>query len=230
MIITQAKVVIPQSEIKKDVLKKIERYARICYKSEDKLGDQVNENFLAGIIKHGHESVIEHEKITLMFITDRGITHEIVRHRLGSYSQESTRYCNYANDKFGNEITVIEPFYYRDRPEEYEIWKKACEEAQKNYFALLQAGSRPQEARSVLPNSLKTEIAVTYNLREWRHFLKLRCGKGAHPQIKEIAIPLLLFFKEILPTIFADIPYEEEFATENYAEIIMTDDFFNPIA
>lgn len=230
MIITNAKILIPESEIKKDFMRKIERYARICYKSEDKIGEEVNTNFLSGLIRHGHESVIEHEKITLMFITDRGITHEIVRHRLGSYSQESTRYCNYANDKFGNEITVIEPFYYRDRPEEYAIWKRSCEEAQESYFSLLEGGSTPQEARAVLPNSLKTEIAVTYNLREWRHFLRLRSGKGAHPQIKEIAIPLLLLFKEIMPTLFADIPYEEEFAAENYGEIVFTDDFFNPIA
>lgn len=229
MIITKAKVLIPKSEVEKDFLKKLERYARVCYKSEDKLRDEVNTSFLGGIIKHGHESVIEHEKITLMFITDRGITHEIVRHRVGSYSQESTRYCNYSNDKFGNEITVIDPFFYRNRPAEYALWEKACQEAEGNYFALLEAGSTPQEARSVLPNSLKTEIVVTYNLREWRHFLRLRCDKGAHPQVKEIAIPLLKYFKEILPTLFADIPFEEDFAEENYGEIVFTDDFFNPI-
>lgn len=230
MIITKAKVLIPESEINKEFLRKLERYARVCYKSEDKLGEEVNKNFLGGIIKHGHESVIEHEKITLMFITDRGITHEIVRHRVGSYSQESTRYCNYSNDKFGSEITVIDPFFYRNRPAEYALWKKACEEAEENYFQLLKAGSTPQEARAVLPNSLKTEIVVTYNLREWRHFLKLRCAKGAHPQVKEIAIPLLLLFKEILPVLFADIPYEEDFAKENYGEIVYTDDFFNPVS
>ena len=212
MIITKAKVLIPRSEVEKGFLRKIERYARVCYKSEDKLGEEVNQNFLGSIIKHGHESVIEHEKITLMFVTDRGITHEIVRHRVGSYSQESTRYCNYINEKFCNELS-----------------KKSCEQAEKNYFALLEAGSTPQEARSVLPNSLKTEIVVTYNLREWRHFLKLRSAKGAHPQVKEIAIPLLLAFKEILPVLFKDIPYEEDFAPENYAEIIYTDDFFNPV-
>jgi len=230
LIITKAKILIPESEIKKDFLKKLERYARVCYKSEDKLKEKVNENFLSGIIKHGHESVIEHEKITLMFVTDRGITHEIVRHRVGSYSQESTRYCNYSNDKFGNEITVIDPFYYKNRPKEYELWKKSCEAIEASYFALLESGSTPQEARSILPNSLKTEIVVTYNLREWRHFLKLRCAKGAHPQVKEIAIPLLLLLKEKMPTLFADIPYEEEFAKENYGEIVYTDDFFNPIA
>ena len=230
MIISKAKILIPESEIKRDFLRKIERYARVCYKSEDKLGDEVNTKFLGGLIRHGHESVIEHEKITLMFITDRGITHEIVRHRLGSYSQESTRYCNYANDKFGNEITVIDPFYYKNRPAEYALWKKSCEEAEKNYFDLLAAGSTPQEARAVLPNSLKTEIVVTYNIREWRHFLRVRCDKGAHPQIREIALPLLMLFKEIMPVLFADIPDGEDFAKENYGEIVLTDDFFNPLA
>lgn len=228
MIITKAKVLIPQSEIEKEFLRKIERYARVCYKSEDKLGEEANTNFLGSIIRYGHESVIEHEKITLMFITDRGITHEVVRHRVGSYSQESTRYCNYSNDKFGREITVIDPFFYKGRPE-YAIWQKSCESAEQHYFALLEAGSTPQEARAVLPNSLKTEIVVTYNLREWRHFLNLRCSKGAHPQVKEIAIPLLLRFKELLPVLFADIPYDESFSPTDYAELIYTDDYFQPL-
>lgn len=228
MIITKAKVLLPESEINKEMLKKIERYARVCYKSEDKLAEEPNESFLGTIIKHGHESVIEHEKITLMFITDRGITHEVVRHRLGSYSQESTRYCNYMNEKFGQEINVIEPFFYIGKPE-YEIWKKSCQAAEDHYFALLEAGSTPQEARSVLPNSLKTEIVITYNLREWRHFLRLRSAKGAHPQVKEIAIPLLLLFKEKMPVLFGDIPYEESFDPKDYAEIVYTDDYFNPI-
>ena len=229
MIISKAKILLPKSEIEKEMLRKIERYARVCYKSEDKLGEQANPNFLGGIIKHGHESVIENEKITLMFVTDRGITHEVVRHRLGSYSQESTRYCNYMNDKFGREINVIEPFFYIGKPE-YEIWKAACEAAEEHYFTLLEAGSTPQEARSVLPNSLKTEIVVTYNLREWRHFLRLRCDKGAHPQVKEIAIPLLFLFSEIMPVLFADIPYDQSFAEKDLAEIVYTDDFFNPLA
>lgn len=229
MIITKPKILIPQSELNKEFLKKLERYARVCYKSEDKLQDQVNERFLGSLLRQGHESVIEHEKITLMFITDRGISHEIVRHRIGSYSQESTRYCNYSNDKFGNEITVIDPFFYRDRPEEYALWKASCEEAEKKYFDLLEAGSTPQEARSVLPNSLKTEIVVTYNIREWRHFLRLRSDKASHPQIQEIAIPLLLFLREKLPVLFDGVPYDENFRKEDYAEVIVTDDYFERI-
>lgn len=229
MIITKAKILIPESEINKAFLQKLERYARVCYKSEDKIQGAVNEKFLGSLLRQGHESVIEHEKITLMFVTDRGITHEIVRHRIGSYSQESTRYCNYSIDKFGNEITVIDPFFYRNRPSEYALWKASCEEAEAKYFALLEAGSTPQEARSVLPNSLKTEIVVTYNLREWRHFLRLRSDRASHPQIQEIAIPLLLFFKEKMPVLFDGVPYDENFKKEDYAQVIITDDNFERI-
>lgn len=223
MLIIRPKVLIPKGEINDSIPASIERYARICYKSEDKIRREPNEKFLSALLRSGHESVIEHEKITLMFVTDRGVTHEVVRHRVGSYSQESTRYCNYSQDKYGNEITVIEPYYYRKRPEEYALWKEACSLAEKKYFALLEKGSTPQEARSVLPNSLKTEIAVTYNIREWRHFLRLRCGQGAHPQIKEIAIPLLLELQKRLPVLFGDIPYDVNFPEEAMCEVVYTD-------
>ena len=134
-----------------------------------------------------------------------GNSHEIVRHRIAAYSQESTRYCNYSNSKFGNEITVIEPFFFKDNPERYELWKTAMEQAEATYFSLLKIGASPQEARSVLPNSLKTEIVVTYNLREWRHFFKLRTSAAAHPQMREIARPLLKAFQAQIPVVFDDI-------------------------
>ena len=179
-----------ESELDRKKLLNIERAARICYKSEDKVTDTPSEDFLRRMIQHGHESVIEHEKVTVYFVVDRGVSHEIVRHRIASYSQESTRYCNYNLDKFGNEITVIDPYFYEKGTPRYDIWKEACENAEESYFKLIALGS-PQEARSVLPNSLKTEIAVTYNFREWRKFFSLRGAKAAHPQIQQVTIPLL---------------------------------------
>lgn len=190
-----------------EVLKKIEKAGRTCYKSEDKITDDSALTFVKTICKSGHESVLEHEKVTVRIVCDRGVSHEIVRHRIAAYSQESTRYCNYSNSKFGNEITVIEPFFFKDNPESYELWKTAMEQAEATYFALLKAGASPQEARSVLPNSLKTEIVVTYNLREWRHFFKLRTSAAAHPQMREIARPLLKAFQEQIPIVFDDISF-----------------------
>jgi thymidylate synthase (FAD) len=162
-------------------------------------------------MKIGHESVIEHEKITVRIICDRGVTHEIVRHRIASYSQESTRYCNYSDNKFGKEITVIEPcFWDKDSKKDkikYDTWKEALIKAEEAYLKLIELGATPQEARSVLPNSLKTEIVVTMNIREWRHFFKLRTSKAAHPQMQEIARPILDEFKKLIPILFDDIEY-----------------------
>jgi len=161
--------------------------------------------FIREIIRNGHESVIEHEKISVKMICDRGISHEIVRHRIASYSQESTRYCNYANEKFGREITVIAPFFWKDDPKKYTIWLQVMQAAETAYNQLIACGAKPQEARSVLPSSLKTEIVVTMNLREWRHFFKLRTAQAAHPQMREIAIPLLEEMKRLIPVVFDDI-------------------------
>jgi len=129
----------------------------------------------------------------------------MVRHRIASYSQESTRYCNYAKGDFNGEITVIEPIFLEPGTEGYEIWKNGCLQAEDNYFKMLNYGCSPQEARAVLPNSLKTEIVMTANIREWRHFLKLRTSKAAHPQIKEVADMLLTELNFILPSLFDDI-------------------------
>lgn len=195
-----------------EILKKIEKAARTCYKSEDKTTADSGKNLIKSILEKGHESIIEHEKVTVRVICDRGVTHEIVRHRLASYSQESTRYCNYSKNSFGNEITVIEPCFWKNDNNEdrkkYVVWKKAMEEAEKAYMKLIELGATPQEARSVLPNSLKTEIVITMNLREWRHFFKLRTSSAAHPQMQEIARPLLDEFKKRIPVIFDDIKAE----------------------
>ena len=198
------------------LLKAIERIGRTCYKSEDRITDTSYQQFVRNLIKRGHLSVIEHCSVTADIICDRGVTHEIVRHRIGSYSQESTRYCNYSADKYGNEITVIDPgtaFEWGDTPaatEKYLYWKSACRVAERRYLEMLEDGASPQEARSVLPNSLKTEIWVTYNLREWRHFFQLRCAPAAHPQMQEVARMLLAEMTAYVPIIFDDI-YEEVF-------------------
>ena len=186
-------VIKPKVEIEKscrngiELIKNIEKYGRVCYKSEGKITEGSAQEFIMGAIKRGHFSIIEHEKVTAKIICDRGVSHEIVRHRLGSYSQESTRYCNYT--KTGG-VQMIEPFFFEKGSREYDIWLKSMEEAEKAYNELIGLGATPEEARTVLPNSLKTEIVVTYNLREWRHFFHLRCSRGAHPQIREIAIML----------------------------------------
>lgn len=187
------------------ILKHIESCGRICYKSEDKINEDSSEKFVAGIVRRGHEAVLEHFDITVKFVCDRGVSHEIVRHRMASYCQESTRYCNYSQDKFDNEITVIKPFFLDENAPGWLMWKRACKTAETAYFDLLDFGCTPQEARAVLPNSLKTELVMTANLREWRHFLKLRTAKAAHPQMREVAIPLLEDFKARIPVIFDDI-------------------------
>ena len=193
-----------------EILKNIERAGRTCYKSEDKITADSARKFVAGIVKSGHESVIEHEKITVRIICDRGVTHEIVRHRIASYSQESTRYCNYSADKFGNELTFIRPFYWNDEPEKMEAWLCHMKLTEETYMQLIKMGASPQEARAILPNSLKTEIVVTMNIREWRHFFKVRCSPAAHPQMREVAIPILKKFQEIIPVVFDDIQVEEK--------------------
>lgn len=190
-----------------EILRKIEKIGRVCYKSEDKITGQSSERFVENIIKSGHESVIEHEKISVRIICDRGVSHEIVRHRIASYSQESTRYCNYYKDKFGKELTVIKPIFWDESSEEYKLWYKTMQNIEDSYNKMIEMGAKPQEARSILPNSLKTEIVVSMNLREWRHFFKLRTSIKAHPQMREVVCGLLDEFKKRIPVIFDDIMY-----------------------
>lgn len=187
------------------ILQHIELCGRVCYKSENLISDTSAEKFVAGIIERGHEAVLEHAGVTVRFIVDRGVSHEIVRHRLAAYCQESTRYCNYSQGKHGSEITVIKPLYLDENTKSYDAWKDACEEAENIYFEMLEYGCSPQEARAVLPNSLKTEVVMTANLREWRHFFKLRTAEAAHPQMREVTIPLLHRMQEMIPTVFDDI-------------------------
>jgi thymidylate synthase (FAD) len=183
------------------IIKKIELCGRVCYKSEDKIkADSANE-FVRKIIARGHESVLEHVSLTARFICDRGVTHEIVRHRIASYSQESTRYCNYG----GGEVVFIKPCFCEEGSPEYEVWHEACRLSEEYYNKMLNMGMTPQLARSVLPNSLKTELIMTANLREWRHFFKLRLSSGAHVQMREVARILFEEAKSKIPVIFDDI-------------------------
>ena len=210
-----------------EMLRKIEKAGRTCYKSEDKITDGSAAKFVAGILKRGHESVIEHGSVSVRIICDRGVTHEIVRHRLASYSQESTRYCNYAGgvtfiippwlnipeDFIDNDITQVDisdnvdSWFASDACPDY-MWCMTMADAETTYkFLITHCIDKwsPQQARSVLPNSLKTEIVMTCNLREWRHFFKLRTAPSAHPQMREIAVPMLKMFKLLIPVIFDDI-------------------------
>lgn len=190
-----------------DLEKTIELAGRTCYKSEDKITEDSASAFVAKIRSINHESVLEHGSITVRFIVDRGVSHELVRHRIASFSQESTRYANYSRDKFDNEITVISPRggFPNIAPESWGAWYSACDQAERSYLEMLKYGAKPQEARSVLPNSLKTEVVMTANPREWRHVFKLRCAEAAHPQMREVMIPLRNKFAERWPAIFGDL-------------------------
>lgn len=194
-------------------LQLIERAGRTCYKSEDKITDESAKQFVAGLIKRQHEAMLEHSSLSIRFICDRGVSHELVRHRLASFAQESTRYCNYSKDKFGNELTFIRPFFWDKNSFEYSRWLKVCKMAEDEYCRLMsQPGCTPQEARSILPNSIKTEVVMTTNYREWRHFFKLRAARAtgpAHPQMEQITRPLLEELKTLIPIVFDDIVIAE---------------------
>jgi len=193
----------------------IELAGRTCYKSEDKITEDSANAFIDKIKNFKHESVLEHGAITVRFTVDRGVSHELVRHRLASFSQESTRYCNYGKDKFGNEITVIDPRPAFEKWQDeiwgdkaittrWEVWYEAMSNAESSYFSMIEAGCTPQEARSVLPNSLKTEVVMTANPREWRHVFDVRCHRDAHPQMREVMVPLRDKFIEHWPSLFGD--------------------------
>ena len=189
-------------------LKMIEKVGRTCYKSEDKITDDSAEKFVRMLIKNKHEAMLEHSMLSVKFVVDRGVTHELVRHRLSAFAQESTRYCRYSDDRFGNELTFIKPCFWNERSYEYAIWEHICEDAEFRYMDLISGGVPPEQARSILPTSIKSEIVVTANYREWKHILNLRAvgttGKP-HPQMLEVMIPLLKELQEKIPVVFEDI-------------------------
>lgn len=195
-----------------EILKHIERCARVCYKSEDRITDGSAEKMVAALIRSGHEAMLEHYSFTVKFICDRGVSHELVRHRLSSFAQESSRYCCYAKDKFGKELTFINPCFWEPDSDNYARWFHEMDEAEKTYLAMIEDGATPEQARDILPTSIKTEIVMTANLREFRHFFKLRAegvtGKP-HPQMLEITIPLLKELKQKVPVVFDDIMSED---------------------
>lgn len=195
------------------LLRLIEKAGRVCYKSENAInGSESAERFIKGIISRGHEAVLEHGSITVKFICDRAISHELVRHRLAAYCQESTRYCCYAKEKFGKEITCIIPsqFINNTECEDFLYWKTVMEADEAFYMNCIEKGWTPQQARAVLPNSLKTEVYCTMDIREWRHFFKLRTDKAAHPDMRYLATMTLNLFKEKFPLFFEDIEVKED--------------------
>ena len=212
----------PISEGGIEELKHIEKIGRVCYKSEGKITEdgESAKKFVKMLIDRGHEAMIEHSSLSVKFVVDRGVSHELVRHRIASFAQESTRYVNYSLEKFGNEINVIDIRNGIDLDNKMKNmdsdtisaimgeWCLAMEDAEKHYMKMIELGATPQIARSVLPNSTKTEITISANYREWRNFFKLRVPNTAHPQMREVTIALLKELKRRLPIIFDDI--EEE--------------------
>jgi len=192
-----------------DILKEIEKIARTCYKSEDKITDLSAQDLICQLLKRGHEAMLEFgPSITVKFICNRGFTHELVRHRIASFAQESTRYCNYSKDKHGSEITVIEPSSLDPMSHNYLVWKDAMESSEKAYMHLIECQVPPQIARGVLPIDVKTEINIKANLREWRHIFKLRTSAAAHPSMHQLMRPLLKQLQTNIPIIFDDINYK----------------------
>jgi len=188
-----------------DVLKKLEYACRICYKSHDKIKEGSAEKIIKSVIKSGHTSVIEHYGISVLFKIDRGISHELVRHRHLSVSQTSTRYVNYSKEKFGKEITVIKPFFFKEDFDSYKLWLSAMEFAENIYMEMISKGIKAEKARSVLPQSTATEVFTTANITHWRHILNLRCSSKSHPQIREVMIPFLKELYEWCPILFEDL-------------------------
>jgi thymidylate synthase (FAD) len=192
-----------------------ERAGRTCYKSEKRITKDSAEKFVEMILKLGHEAVIEHVSASIRFITNRGVTHELVRHRMASYSQESTRYVRYSG-----EVEFIKPVWWND-PEYSETqkknWLEAMDQAEKFYLKALNSGDKPEQAREVLPHALKTEIVVTANLREWRHIFALRCSPKAHPQIRVLMLDCLNGFAKEIPVVFDDL-------LEKYADLLSSVD------
>ena len=205
-------------------LQLIEKAGRECYKSGDKItpDGESAKKFVKMLIDNGHEAMIEHSILSVMFTVDRGVTHEMMRHRVASFAQESTRYVNYSKEKFGNEISVIDimggiTLDNKMKKEDADVlgeiyleWEQAMREAEKHYMRMIELGATPQIARSVLPNSTKTSLTVTANYREWRHFFKLRTATTAHPQMREVTIPLFIELKKRIPIIFDDIEIKED--------------------
>lgn len=210
----------------KKIMRNIERACRTCYRSEGKITEESYKTLLKNCITRGHESVLEHEKITVRMYCDLGVYKDLTRHRIASFSIESTRYCNYGKDKFDNELKVIKPCNIEEGTKLYENWKKACEAIEKNYMEMSKEGALPDQLRMILPHSIGAEVTMTANIREWKHILALRASKHTHPSIRQLLIPLLLHFKEIMPEIFEAVEYDTEFPEGKYAKLTEIEEIY----
>ena len=207
-----------------DIMKKIEKACRTCYRSEGNISDTSYKTLLKNCINRGHESVLEHEKITIRMCCDIGVYKDLTRHRAGTaFSIESTRYCNYSKDKFTNSIKFIDPVFITDE-NNYACWKEAMKHIETYYMVMANNNAKPDELRMLLPHSTAAEVTMTCNIREWKHILELRCSKMVHPSVRQVLIPLLLKFKEDMPEIFENVSYDEDFPKEWYATLKVNED------
>ena len=217
------KIIEPSIEVQnfngEQIMKNIEQACRTCYRSEDKISNESYKTLLKNCITRGHESVMEHEKITVRMVCDIGVYKDLTRHRIASFSIESTRYCNYGKDKFDNDIKFIKPCNIDEDSDLYAFWKHTMERIEMNYLHMAEHGATPDQMRMILPHSTAAEVCMTANIREWRHILDLRTKKMTHPSIRQILIPLLLLFKTEMPELFGDIEYDIDFPKEKYAKL-----------
>lgn len=205
------------------IMKRLERACRTCYRSESSISDDSYKRLLKNCINRGHESILEHEKITIRMICDIGVYKDLTRHRFASFSIESTRYCNYGKDKFDNEIKFIKPCNIDDSTQTYTIWLDTMSFIEKQYLLMSNNNATPDQMRMILPHSTASEVTMTSNIREWKHILELRCSNKAHPSVQQVMIPLLLHFKEKMPDIFEDVEYNTQFPKEQYAQLTIGD-------
>ena len=222
------KIIEPKIEVEKvdysRIMKNLERACRTCYRSEDKITEDSYKTLLKNCINRGHESILEHEKITIRMVCDIGVYKDLTRHRHASFSIESTRYCNYGKDKFDNQIKFIKPVNIKKDTKIYTEWEICCKEIEKHYIEMVEEEATPDQMRMILPHSTAALVTMTANIREWKHILSLRCTKHAHPAVEQVMIPLLLKFKKEMPEIFANIEFDEEFPAEEYAQISEIED------
>ena len=221
------KIIEPIIEIEKadynQIMKNLEIACRTCYRSEDKITEESYKTLLKNCINRGHESILEHEKITIRMVCDIGVYKDLTRHRHASFSIESTRYCNYGKDKFDNQIKFIKPVNIEEGTELYLEWEKSLEEIEKHYIKMVELGATPDQMRMILPHSTAALVTMSANIREWKHILSLRCTKHAHPAVEQVMIPLLIHFKENMPEIFDSIEYDMQFNKDKYAKLKVMD-------
>lgn len=192
------------------ILKTIERAARTCYKTEDNISEDTEsaKKMISKLIEMGHTAMIEFADVHVILTADTGVLKDLTRHRHCSFAVESTRYCNYSKGKFGNEITVIKPCNIEEGTKEYDLWLDCMNNIETTYNQMAELGCKPDQLRMLLPHSLKCNINLKANVREWRHIFSLRCAKAAHPSVQEIMKMVLVEFHKQIPILFDDL-YEK---------------------